>query len=136
VRAQVKQLDYFEMQTAIGALGLGGSDYTTMSNCLMLSDLYWVGTIEGKIACIFGLAPPSLLSNSAYLWLYSTELVDGHKFIFARHSQRVMEDLLKVYPRIVGHCDPKSWRSIRWVKWLGGKFMEPDGRRIPFVIGG
>lgn len=106
----------------------------TLDACLGFATHLWIGEINDKIACAWGLVPPSLLSDEAYLWLYSTSAVDEHKFIFVRYSQRLIEEMLKIYPTIVGVTDAKASDSIRWLKWLGAKFGEPIGKYLPFTI--
>lgn len=95
----------------------------------------WMGS-DGDIALgIWGLIPPTILSDRAYLWLYHTEAVAVHSFMFIRHSQRAVEEMLKVYPLIVGHTEVGAIRSIRWLRWLGAEFGQTtDDKLIPFTI--
>lgn len=106
----------------------------TLDACLSFATHLWVGRIEGKLTCAWGLVPPSLLADEAYLWLYTTPAVEEHKFLFVRYSQRVMEEMLKIYPKIVGVTAIEARYSIRWLKWLGAKFGEPQGKYLPFQI--
>lgn len=99
------------------------------------SDL-WIGLFDDVPVCAWGLVPPSLISDRAYLWLYVTEAVEENKFIFVRYSQRVMEDLRKLYPTIYGVCEVGNARAIRWMHWLGAEFGYPTDAVIPFMIGG
>lgn len=105
-----------------------------LMECYRLSAIVWAGMVEGEPACLWGLIPPTLMSDQAYLWLLTTDLVEDHKFLFVRHSQRFVEIMLQQYPRIIGHCETSATQSIRWIKWLGGRFGEPEGKRIPFTI--
>lgn len=109
-------------------------DLSLMAFCLRVSAYLWEGKVDGKIACIWGLVPPTILSDTAYLWLYTTSVVDEHKFTFVRHSQRVLEVMLKEFSTIVGHCHVDASRSIQWLKWLGAEFGHPNGKLIPFTI--
>lgn len=110
------------------------SEQATMDECLKFTRHLWAGSVDGEIACIWGLIPPSLISSQAYLWLYTTELVNDHTFVFVRYSQRAVEQMLEEYPVIVGVCAADNARAIRWVKWLGGQFNDPVGKGIPFMI--
>lgn len=95
----------------------------------------WEGKIDGKTVCVWGMVPPTLLSDQAYIWLFThDELVREHQFVFVRRSQRMIEQMLEEYPRIVGHCLVDSQRSIRWLKWLGATFGPPTGMLVPFEI--
>lgn len=106
----------------------------TLDACLGFATHLWVGSIGGKLTCAWGLVPPSLLSDEAYLWLYSTPAIEDNKFLFVRYSQRVIEEMLKIYPTIVGVTEIKAKESIRWLRWLGAKFGEPRGNHLPFRI--
>jgi hypothetical protein len=97
------------------------------------SDL-WIGLFDGVPVCAWGLVPPSLISDRAYLWLYCTEGVERNKFMFIRWSQRVMDELKQMYPKIHGVCEVSNPRAIRWMKLLGAEFSYPHDGIAPFVI--
>lgn len=94
----------------------------------------WTGYVDDDIACMWGLVPPTLLSDQAYLWLIVTDLVKQHRFAFVRHSQRAIEDMLRIYPLIVGHYERGNEEAMRWIYWLGGTFGPWQGDRRPFQI--
>lgn len=101
---------------------------------MAFTTMVWGGSADGELKCIWGLVPPTLLSDEAYLWLHIIESIEEYEFVFVRYSQRAVEKALQLFPRIVGHCEVGEDRSIRWIKWLGGKFGEPCERMVPFVI--
>ena len=89
---------------------------------------------DGKVAGFWGIVLPTLISDRAYLWLYTTPALDDHQFVFVRQSQIWIKETLKEFPLIVGHAFAARTKSIRWLKWLGAKFLQPEGRLIPFEI--
>lgn len=101
--------------------------------CSISSDIY-MGLVSGELACVWGLIPPSMMSNTAYLWLYTSSLVEEHKFLFVRHSQRWVEECLKQYDSLIGFCRSDNHQAIRWIEWLGGEFKKPQDGRKDFVI--
>lgn len=105
-----------------------------LADCISKSKDVMYGLADREIACIWGLIPPTLLSNNAWLWLLVTKRMEEHKFLFIRNSQRWMESALRLYPEIRGDAIVGNDRGIRWLKWLGAEFQEPVGMRIPFVI--
>lgn len=109
-------------------------DEKTMDFCLLMSTIMWAGFIRKELACIWGVIPPSLMSNQAYLWLNTTEVLKGHEFIFVRHSQRVFEELLEEYPSVVGHVIIGADKAYRWLRWLGAEFGTPQGMVVPYRI--
>ena len=109
-------------------------DQETMQRSMVNSAWVWVGYEGDTVLCVWGLIAPSLLSDRAYLWLYTTEQMHSHVFLFIRYSQRVVAEMLKEYPTIVGHARAGADKSIRWLRWLGAQFSEPVGQYIPFTI--
>lgn len=105
-----------------------------MQRSIMNSTQLWVVTADGKIGACWGVIPPTLMSDTAYLWFYNTENFKEHTFLFVRHSQRAIAEVLKSYPRIVGHCMVGRNESIRWLRWLGAVFGTPEDQLIPFTI--
>ncbi len=106
----------------------------TLATCIRMSTWVWEGTIDGETACIFGLAPPTLMSDQAYLWLTTTDVVDQHKFVFTRYSQLLVQQMLTQYSLIVGDTLVDATRSIRWLRWLKAEFGRPCGQKLPFWI--
>ena len=101
---------------------------------LLATSSVWVGMVDGKLVCTWGLIPPTLMSEAAYLWLYTTENVKSHEFLFIRHSQRMVEKMLEEYPALTGHTTVGWDQTIRWLRWLGAEIGEPQGKLLPFVI--
>lgn len=110
----------------------GSEDH--LANYMRASVFTWCGKVDGKIACMWGLIPPTVLSDQAYLWLQTTDLVEANKFMFIRWSQRYMEKMLTLYPTIIGNVDTRFTNNIRWLKFLGAKFDQPIGYGVPFTI--
>lgn len=105
-----------------------------MQRAIMNSSQIWLGTDDGKVLALWGLIPPTILSDVAYLWLHTTRHLTGHTFVLVRHSQRLVQDMLHDYPTIVGHGTVGARRSLRWLRWLGAEFGEPQGQFLPFKI--
>ena len=131
---RIEQVSTAEAKRVVKSIAFDELGEKTMDFCLQMSTMIWCGYINDKLACIWGVIPPTLLSNQAYLWLYTTDIIKEHSFLLVRHSQRVIAELLDEYPNIVGHALMGSDKSIRWLKWLGAKFGPPCGTGIPFRI--
>jgi hypothetical protein len=133
-QAQDVEVDYGEViQHSAAANVPEAQEY--MKSFLRKSAHTYVGFIDGKVAAVYGLLTPTLLSDMGYMWLLTTDVVDGHKFVFVRHSQVVVGSVLKHYARIVGNTSPADTRAIRWLKWLGATYKyPPDAKLLPFTI--
>lgn len=113
---------------------LSSVDQETMYRTLRNSSHIWLGCDVEKVLGLWGLIPPTLLSDRAYLWLYTTEHLKGHEFMFIRHSQRAVQEMLESFPLIVGNTIPSNRRAIRWLKWLGAEFIPSDNPVLYFEI--
>ncbi len=105
-----------------------------MRECLYRSIEIYQGKLDGEVACVWGLIPPTLLSNSAYLWLLTTDIVAEHKFLFIRHSQRYIEEALKHWPEIYGDIIGHNPAARKWLGFLGAEFGVKENGRTPFTI--
>lgn len=102
--------------------------------CQAMSVTAWAAYVRDDLICCWGLIPPSMLSNQAYLWMHSTPAIREHQFCLVRHSQVVLAEMLKVYDQIIGECVVGAKDSIRWLRWLGAEFAEAENGYLPFVI--
>ena len=105
-----------------------------LRECIYRSIEIRQGLLDGEIACAWGLIPPTLLSDTAYLWLLTTDIIAEHKFLFVRHSQRYIESALKAYPTIIGDVIGHNPSARRWLQWLGAEFAPMVMGRTPFTI--
>jgi len=102
--------------------------------CAQRATHLWVGFIDEEFVGMWGVIPPSFLHNSAYIWLHHTDSVRGKEFLFIRKSRLAMAEVLAVYPEVRGHTVVTDERAVRWLRWLGAEFAEPEGMLMPFVI--
>lgn len=109
-------------------------EHETMQRAMMNSAQLWLGQDDEKVLAVWGLIAPTLLSDVAYLWLYTTKNFTSHQFALIRHSQRAVQAMLDDYPVIVGHGKVGADRSLRWLRWLGARFGDPVGEFLPFEI--
>ncbi len=103
-----------------------------MDYCHKLGQVY-AGFIDDKFVCCWGLIPGSFISNQAYLWMWSQGPI-AQQFTFIRRSQIQVQEMLKRYPTIVGHCKRSSRSAQRWLKWLGAEFEPTTGDVLSFTI--
>lgn len=113
---------------------LDAIDKRKLEKCLVVSTHVYLGLVDGEYACCWGLIPPSLMGDKAYLWLHTSALVEQNKFVFVRHSQCCVEKMLEEYHELIGFCVPSNEAAIRWIQWLGGEFQPERMGRKDFVI--
>lgn len=112
-------------------------DHRALETCTSQATYLWIGYLNGRPVCAWGLVPPTLLADKAYLWLYAGKGIEAAKFQFVRQSQLVMEEMRKLYPEIYGVTRADNPSAIRWLKWLGATYgpVNSKGYRA-FKIGG
>jgi hypothetical protein len=106
----------------------------TMARSMQNSPDIWVGYNGPKIFALMGLIPPTVLSDRAYIWFWTTQYFAESKLGCLRMSRSCVADALLRYPVLVGHCATGATRSLRWMQWLGAKLGEPQGPITPFRI--
>lgn len=109
-------------------------DLKRFDRYLRSTTVIWAGVRNGQIVNLWGVIPPTMLADVAYLWHYLLAPADEHTFVLARYSRLAVERVLARYPRIVGHCKVDDEEAQKWIRWLGGEFSYPDGPLIPFTI--
>lgn len=128
-KAELEQLILSEV------LGTVEEDTKIMEDALIRSAMVWIGVgKDGEIFGFCGVVPPTLMADCAYLWLYTTPAIEKYKFMFVRHSQIVVKEMLKDYKLIVGHTLRSADRSINWLRWLGADYIEADDKFLRFEI--
>lgn len=108
---------------------LSASDQATMKTAMDSSTRVWLGLDDDRILACWGVQAPTLLADCAYLWLYTTKHLDSHVFMFIRHSQRAVADMLSEFHTLRGITVADNARAIRWLRWLGAEF-EPAHRGV------
>ena len=108
----------------------------TMVRAINNSTWVWIGDVNGEIFGFWGLIPPTLFSDRAYLWFYSTDYLNRCLFAFVRRSRQVTAELLEHYPILVGHGRADDAKSLRWLAWCGAEFFDSvvGGTAVPFEI--
>lgn len=116
---------------------LTDEDLLALETCTSQATYLWIGYVHDRPVCAWGLVSPTLLADSAYIWLYATPAIDEYKFQFVRHSQIVMEGMRELYPQIFGVTRADNPRAVRWLTWLGAKYGSANSKGyMSFQIGG
>lgn len=87
----------------------------------------WVKTMEidGEPVCMFGVAPISLLGETALPWMLGTDGVKKHNRAILRHSRKWVEAMNADYPHLCNVVHADNEISIRWLQWCGFRIQEP-----------
>ena len=106
-----------------------------LAHGLRLSDRAWAGYGDGRLACLFGVGPASLLGRVGVPWLIGSDDLVRHQTAFLRRSRPVLATLFDGYDVLTNFVDARNEASIRWLGWLGFRFGDPapfGPDRLPF----
>jgi hypothetical protein len=131
---KVEAIDNDALASIINTLDVATEHKEILRRSVKNSSHLWIGINDETVLCFFGLIPPTLLSDTAYLWLYCTADMQGHTIPLIRHSRRAAKEWLELYDCIVGHGQVDKPRSLAWLRMIGAKFGEPTGAVVPFEI--
>lgn len=127
---RMRAADIREIEAAIGVAPL-----QALRMSLTRSTEAWAGTVEGEVACIFGVGPLSLLGGEGCPWLLGSDLMARHAMAFARRNRAMVARWLATYPVLRNHVDARNTQAIRWLGWLGFTVKPPvpyGVSRLPF----
>ncbi len=93
------------------------------------------GLADGREVCMFGVVPPSLLSNIGVPWLLTAVELPQHGTKFLRESRATFDGWRREYEVLANYVDARHKTAIRWLDWLGFTIdvAEPFGvEKLPF----
>jgi hypothetical protein len=95
------------------------------------SDPLFMGWMDGIILGYVGLAPPTMLSDTAYVWSHTTADGFKHPMIWMRLSLKWIPIFQTRYPTLYGHCTDSSYF---WMRRLGAEVGPMANGLYPFII--
>ena len=104
----------------------GREPYHVLVESYRKSDIAFVGLIDNEIACAWGVAKESILSDESTIWLLSTEMMKKAPVAVAKKTKKELEKLLQIYPKIGNYVDSEYRLCIRWLRWLGFTVDNPE----------
>lgn len=98
--------------------------FATLRNIVNQSSESFVGLVDGKLFCLWGVNSRFVLSTAIYMWMVTTPRVERHPLVFARYATRVIGSILDEYDVIEGNVVAWNTVAIKWVTWLGATLKE------------
>lgn len=109
---RIRMVDCREMREETDPLEMARGSLAASSHA-------WCWLIDGEPACMFGVAPKSILGGEAYVWLLATDAIKCDRRTFWLGSQIMLDHLLSLYPKLEGYVDARFSESVRWIRRLG-----------------
>lgn len=94
---------------------------------LAQSIVAYAGLVDGAPGAVWGARAQGILSQTGYIWLYGSDLVERHPITFLRHSREQIAILRESFPRLEGHVFDDFSCGVAWLRWLGFVVHEPQG---------
>ena len=129
--AGLRQQDRDELDAA------GHTDHLrTIAASVSMSDWSYTVTINGAVACIFGIAPAGgLLDPRGVPWMLGTDLVPQNRRALARLAPRYISLMLQAYPHLLNTVHARNTVAVRWLARAGFTLHEPhDHNGEPFQL--
>ena len=94
---------------------------------------------DGKVVCMFGVAPIGMLADQALVWMVGTSLVETNRRALTRIGRAYIARMLHAYPTLMNVVDQRNDKAIRWLKATGFTVhpAQPIGGAMfhPFTLG-
>lgn len=123
----VRQADRDEFMAASGQVA-----DEVLDDGLRMSSLCWAGLHDGRVVCLFGVAPMPLNPGIGVPWMVGSVWLDTVSHAFLRRCRPMVREMLSLYPHLVNAVDCRNTRAIEWLKWLGFSFHDPE----PYGVAG
>ena len=85
----------------------------------------WTWRDDGRIICMAGVSPLSLIGSTGIPWLLGSPLVAAHRRAFLVETRRMVAHWLTVFPVLRNVVGARYAAAIRWLGWLGFTIGEP-----------
>ncbi len=110
----------------------GMDSLTALLMSLSLSSEAYTWLADGEPVAMFGVAPIVDAPGTAAPWFLGDErVVRGRKY-FLKNSRRFAARWRRQFPLLENYVHPDNKLSIRYLKWCGFEFGEPE----PFGVNG
>lgn len=112
-----------EDRAEVLALGLEPVDGLLQS--LAAAREAWTWRDDGRIICMAGVAPLSLIGSTGVPWLLGSPLVVAHRRAFMVETRRMVAHWLRMFGVLRNVVDDRYAAAHRWLRWLGFEIGEP-----------
>ena len=80
---------------------------------------------NGKIVCMFGVVPITLIGRGGTIWMLTTNEIENCRVAFIRRSSKVIRILIKEYGVLFNMVDARHRKCIKWLDRIGARIFPP-----------
>ncbi len=106
-------------------LALGVEPVPALLNGIVTAREAWTYRDDGRIICMAGVSPLSLIGQTGVPWLLGSPLVMEHRRAFMVETRRMVARWLDWFPVLRNVVDARYDAAIRWLRWLGFEIGAP-----------
>ena len=117
----VRHADRQEISEALGIPMLEALQECALGSCKASKIV-----VEGRVVAVFGDAIHSILGQIGVPWLISTINVERYPKAFLRVCKPEVAEMLTRHRELINFVDIRNTAAIRWLKWLGFDFSQPE----------
>lgn len=121
VAAKMREIDRIELELAGGLAPL-----EALSESFERSEYCRCIDVGGEAVALFGVRKPFILGNSGLIWLLGTDGITKIKKSFVENSMKYINEGFEYVDSLENYVWIENKLSIRWLKWCGFKFDEPQ----------
>lgn len=82
--------------------------------------------VGGGLACIFGVAPTTILTGIGSPWLLGSTIMGDNKVKFVRMAPQFVRLMLQDFQRLENVVDARNRKAVRWLRVAGFTLLEPQ----------
>jgi len=107
-------------------LALGVEPVEGLLSSLRSSKEAWTArAADGRIICMAGVCPASLVGQTGVPWLLGSDLVPVYRRPFMVETRAMIARWLTLFPVLRNLVDARYEAAIRWLRWLDFTIGEP-----------
>jgi hypothetical protein len=113
--ANLREQDKAELDAA------GHPDHlATIKLSIEVSDWARTATVDGRVACIFGVAPAgTALDPRGVPWMLGTDLVPQNRRALVRLAPQYIRAMMQTYPHLLNTVHARNTLAVRWLQRAG-----------------
>jgi hypothetical protein len=124
--AHLREADRLEVEASVGVDNVESTIHASVASSWQV----WTARADGKLGCIFGVVPLSVLGGVGAPWLLGTDVMDANPRVVIRKSPKYIRPMIELFPHLMNVVDVRNKRSIQWLRWLG--FRVHDDAPVPY----
>lgn len=115
---RLRACDRAEIYAACGPSG-DNVVFNAIADSVMGSTHTWVGTVNGELACIFGVGPVSMITRTGRPWLLATDLFTKETVSIGRLMRVYLARMLDEFPHLENWVFSGNRNAVEWLAKLG-----------------